>query len=104
MARNLAIVATLAALLLLVLPAISGCTADPQVITRTQTVTVQVPVPQRREPPAELLDCGRGLPAPVFEGAAGGLLLREAERPALEALVGGLARCGDAWRAWALEP
>lgn len=67
---------------------------------------VKIPIAVRAQPPAELVDCGRGLPLPAFEacGPAGWSCLPPVEEARLRELLHGLARCGEAWRVWATAP
>lgn len=84
-----------------------GCAAEPRVVTRTETVTVEVPVYRQRTPPAWLLD-------PVIDSESFGDVFVAPDDPdvVLGVTRDGLSRFWQLvdrpidriqeWRAWAL--
>ncbi len=80
-----------------------ACFREPQVVERVVVQKVEVPVTVTRPIPAELDECRYSLRPPLLEPAPSGLLLPVQEIETYVAFIGGVARCDDAWRAWAAE-
>lgn len=84
---------------------LAGCELLPT-RTKVEVQRVNVPVPVRAVPPAELVKCGDNLQPPMFDAADDprfSVALTPVQEDVLREFIIGLDACRHGWRAWALE-
>lgn len=93
-------------LALMALAALAACADRPEPLQVIQPVRVEVPVPVRTAPPAELLEA-YSVELPVFisptDQGASSALTPVGER-SLKSMINGLVTRLQAWEAWATAP